>query len=334
MKISIYGLGQFGYALLKHLDVNNNGRYHLFANARNLDLLSYLRQHRRHQYLYPAVEVSDTIIFEDDPCALAMGSDVIILAVKSDAIREVLSQMKSVLKKGVIILNTAKALADEGEPISQVVSDVMAGYPYEYAILAGGTIASDLFRHEPLGTDIACESLVVSKKISGILRSGSLSVYPSTDVIGVEYASAFKNVISILAGIVRGMGFSYGSQTHTISRTAYEVERLVVNELGGQPETFFMNSQCWGNDMWMSCTGNTRNRQFGVLLGEGMSVDDALSEMRGQHKEVEGIKTVQVLSHFKRIESYPFLNFINQFVNRFDTLEHLKELLLTQKYSR
>jgi glycerol-3-phosphate dehydrogenase len=86
--------------------------------------------------------------------------------------------------------------------------------------------------------------------------------------------------------------------------------------------------------MWMSCTGNTRNRQFGVLLGEGMSVDDALSEMRGQHKEVEGIKTVQVLSHFKTIERYPFLNFINQFVNHFDTLDHLKELLLTQKYSR
>ena len=46
MKISVYGLGQFGYALLKHLDVNNNGRYDLYAHARNLDLLSYLRQVR------------------------------------------------------------------------------------------------------------------------------------------------------------------------------------------------------------------------------------------------------------------------------------------------
>jgi glycerol-3-phosphate dehydrogenase len=84
----------------------------------------------------------------------------------------------------------------------------------------------------------------------------------------------------------------------------------------------------------MSCTGKTRNRQFGVLLGQGRTVADALSEMLDQHKEVEGIKTIQVLPHFDTIVRYPFLNFINQFVNQSDTLDHLKELLLTQKYSR
>jgi glycerol-3-phosphate dehydrogenase (NAD(P)+) len=334
MKVSIYGLGQFGYALLKHLDSNNRGRYQLHAYARNQSVLAYLRTRHRHPYLYELIQISEDIVFDDDSDSLARDADVMILAVKSDAIREVMSKMKPFLKKGVIILNTAKALAEEGCLVSQIVSEVMTDGHYYYSILAGGTIASDLFKQEPLGTDVACCSLDIAESLAKILRSGNLSVYPSTDVIGVEYASAFKNVISILAGIVKGMGFSYGSQTHTISRTAYEVERLVVNELGGQPETFFMNSQCWGNDMWMSCTGKTRNRQFGVLLGQGRTVADALSEMLDQHKEVEGIKTIQVLPHFDTIVRYPFLNFINQFVNQSDTLDHLKELLLTQKYSR
>ena len=58
------------------------------------------------------------------------------------------------------------------------------------------------------------------------------------------------------------------------------------------------------------------------------------SDRTNQHKEVEGIKTVQVLSHFDVLDQYPFLNFIDQFVNYSDTLDHLKALLLTQKYSR
>jgi len=334
MKIGIYGLGQFGYALLKHLDVHNQGRYQLHAYARNQELLSYLRQHRRHLHFHKKVEVSSTVVFDSDLASFVDDADIVILAVKSDAIREVLIQLNSFLKSNVILLNTAKALAEEGRIISDVVYDVLSSKKYYYAIFAGGTIASDLFQQEPLGADVACESLDVAESLVNILHSGNLSVYPSTDVVGVEYASAFKNVISILSGIVKGMGFSYGSQTHAISRTAYEVERLVVRELGGKPETFFMNSQCWGNDMWMSCTGETRNRQFGMLLGQGQSVDTALAEMNRQYKEVEGVKTVQVLSHFDFLEHYPFLNFIDQFVNHSDTLDHLKSLLLTQKYVR
>ncbi len=334
MKIGIYGLGQFGYALLKHLDVHNQGRYQLHGYARNHDLLAYLNQYRRHLYFHKTIEVSRSVVFDVDFKTFVADVDIIILAVKSDAIREVLVQLNPFLKNGVIILNTAKALAEEGRVISDIVADVLNSVQYHYAILAGGTIASDLFQQEPLGADVACTSLAVATSLAEILHSGNLSVYPSTDVVGVEYASAFKNVISILAGIVKGMGFSYGSQTHTISRAAYEVERFVVAELGGKAETFFMNSQCWGNDMWMSCTGDTRNRQFGMLLGQGQSVEAALSEMKNQHKEVEGIKTVQVLSHFDVLDQYPFLNFIDQFVNYSDTLDHLKALLLTQKYSR
>jgi hypothetical protein len=71
-----------------------------------------------------------------------------------------------------------------------------------------------------------------------------------------------------------------------------------------------------------------------VLLGSGHTVEDALAVMTRQYKEVEGIKTVQVLSHFKSLQHYPFLNFIYQFVCQSDQLNHLKELLLTTRKSR
>lgn len=52
-----------------------------------------------------------------------------------------------------------------------------------------------------------------------------------------------------------------------------------------------MESQCWGNDLWMSCTGQSRNREFGKLIGNGLSPGEALEKMEAGHKLVEGYYT-------------------------------------------
>ncbi|MEC9374001.1 MAG: NAD(P)H-dependent glycerol-3-phosphate dehydrogenase, partial [Planctomycetota bacterium] len=60
--------------------------------------------------------------------------------------------------------------------------------------------------------------------------------------------------------------------------------------------TFAMESQCWGNDMWMSCTGPTRNRALGALIGGGMTLERATAEMARQRKTVEGVQTVHAMA--------------------------------------
>ena len=72
------------------------------------------------------------------------------------------------------------------------------------------------------------------------------------------------------------MGFSYGSETHIITVVAEEIENIIIDHLGGNKETFKMKSQAWSNDLWMSCTGPTRNREFGLLLGKSASVKKSI----------------------------------------------------------
>ena len=75
---------------------------------------------------------------------------------------------------------------------------------------------------------------------------------------------------------------------------AKEAKDIAV-ALGGKPHTFSMESQCWGNDLWMSCTGKSRNREFGKLIGDGLSPKEALKEMEKKHKLVEGYYTAGVI---------------------------------------
>lgn len=300
LKISVYGLGNFGFALLTHLNRRqSDGKdFSLHGYDNNRKLSDHLRTKRMHPLHHRNVRISTSVIFSNSSEELMAETDILVLAVTSDAIKQVISDLKSHIKRELIIVNTAKALdAKTGLTFSVIISECLKDmrHPFSIAMFAGGTIASDLVNHEPLGVDIASEDRRTLKILKDIFTMDNLRVYTTTDIRGVEYAAALKNVVSILAGIVSGLGLSYGSQTHMISRAAGEVKKLVVGKLGGKEKTFSIESQCWGNDMWMSCTGSTRNREFGILLGRGYKPGEAMAEMKRRNKTVEGINTVKAV---------------------------------------
>jgi glycerol-3-phosphate dehydrogenase (NAD(P)+) len=317
MKVAVYGVGNFGYAILKHLDRKRNKEIDLFAYDRNPSLIEHLNKHREHLFLHRGVKISKRVNFTHDVSKNIQGAEIIILCVTSDSTKDVLKQMRPYLKQKPIILNTAKALDFEsGRRLSEVAAEALKDIDYTYALLAGGTIAQDLFKNEPLGVSIASKNEKSLRTLYDLFESENLFVYPTKDLEGTEYASAFKNVISILAGIINGKNFSYGSETHFISRASDEVRRLVVEELGGRDETFTMSSQSWGNDLWLSCTGNTRNRDFGKLIGKGSSPKEALEIMNKNNKTVEGLNTLMALKKIlgADLDNFPILEAVYNIV--------------------
>lgn len=300
LKISVYGVGSFGFALLKHLSKRQAARkdFALWGYDNNREVLDHLRTKRTHPLQHKNLRISRSVVFPGNSQELVADADILILAVTSDAIRQVISELKSHINRELIIVNTAKALdAGTGRTPSMIISECLRDmkHPFFLAMFAGGTIARDLANHEPLGADIASEDRRTLKILKDVFTTDNLRVYTTTDIRGVEYAAAFKNVVSILAGIANGLGFSYGSQTHMVSQAAGEVKRLAVRKLGAAEKTFSIESQCWGNDMWMSSTGNTRNRRLGILLGKGYNLREAVAEMHERNRTVEGVNTVKAL---------------------------------------
>lgn len=299
MKIAIIGTGMFGFAIARYLGKKYLGNKDISITAYdiNKELIEYLRQYREHLYHFKGKKMPENVSFTTDKKEVAENADIIIMAVASQAIREVIKEIKSFLKDGVIIVNTAKALEIKtAKTFSEVIKEELSNTAirYEIAKLSGGTFAEDLVNDAPLGADIACKNSIILRKLQEIFHSSTLRVYSNTDLIGVEYAGAFKNVVAILAGIINGLGLPYGSETHMISRVAKEAKEIAV-ALGAKPHTFSMESQCWGNDLWMSCTGKSRNREFGRLIGSGLSPKEALKKLEKEHKLVEGYYTIEVI---------------------------------------
>lgn len=298
MKIGIVGVGMFGFALARYLGkkYEKDKSIEIMAYDKNKNLIRHLQEYRVHLYHFKNKRLPQNIELTTNKKELTENSELIIMAVPSQAVRETTREIKNYLENDVIILNTAKALETKTAKIfSEVIAEELGdNLKYTIAKLSGGTFAEDIVNEAPLGADIACLNKKILKKLQDIFHSSTLRVYTNMDLIGVEYAGAFKNVIAILAGIVNGLNLPYGSETHMISRAAKEAKEIAV-KLGAKPHTFSMESQCWGNDLWMSCTGKSRNREFGKLIGKGLSPAEALRKMEEKHKLVEGYFTTAAI---------------------------------------
>jgi len=313
-KISIYGLGQFGFAISKHLADKYKDNLEFSINGYEIDskVRNELQNHRKHPYHFPNITLPENVNIAYTLDSLIQDSDLIVLAIPAQTIRENIKKIKPYLKEDATILNVAKALEkDTNLSPSEVIRQEINGNKYNLAALAGGTIASEMVNGYPLGADLACQDIKKADELRDIFSNGGLRVYSTDDLIGVEYAGAIKNVIAIGAGIIDGLEFPIGTKTFMITRASKEGKQIGLS-VGSKPETFNADSQCWGNDLIMSCMGDTRNRLFGEYIGKEWGIERAMQRLESQHQIAEGYITSKVLYGLGKNENLdiPIINAI------------------------
>ncbi|MCD6507960.1 NAD(P)-dependent glycerol-3-phosphate dehydrogenase [Candidatus Poribacteria bacterium] len=303
MKVVVYGSGAFGFALAKYLGdkFRMDKAVEICLYDRNEDLISHIKTTRTHPIYYPDIPLPIKVESTSD-IRCVRRADLILLVVPSQALRDASRELAGYISPEATVLNAAKGLElGSCKRPSQVIGEELSkvGFKGEIATFSGGTIASEMIMGAALGAEIACPNREVARWLQEFMASDRLRIYANTDIIGVEYAGAFKNVISIGAGISDGLNNPWGTKTLLISRASAEVKRLAL-KLGAQPHTFSAESQAWCNDLWMSCMGNTRNRYFGELIGRGLSVEEAFKVMSHERKLVEGYYTTKSAYHLAR----------------------------------
>jgi glycerol-3-phosphate dehydrogenase (NAD(P)+) len=127
-----------------------------------------------------------------------------------------------------------------------------------------------------------------AEMVQDIFGNENLRIYTNPDVVGVELGGAFKNIIALGAGISDGLGFGDNSKAALMTRGIFEIARL-GKVMGANPDTFKGLSGI--GDLIVTCTSmHSRNRRFGILIGQGKSVEEALKEIG---MVVEGYYTIR-----------------------------------------
>ncbi|CAM3909850.1 NAD(P)H-dependent glycerol-3-phosphate dehydrogenase [Avibacterium gallinarum] len=273
--ITVIGAGSYGTALAISFSRNGSPTYLWGHDPAHMQRLN---EERCNQAFLPNIPFPSALEIESDLASAVQKSRDLLIVVPSHVFGEVLQKIRPHLQPHHRIVWATKGLErDTGRLLQQVVEEKL-GTQYPLAVLSGPTFAKELAAGLPTAIALASHDQAFAEEFQARIHcSKHFRVYINRDMIGVQLGGAIKNVIAIGAGMSDGMGFGANARTALITRGLAEISRL-GEALGANPSTFMGMSGL--GDLVLTCTDNqSRNRRFGLMLGQGKNAEEALAEI-------------------------------------------------------
>ncbi|MBE6644221.1 MAG: glycerol-3-phosphate dehydrogenase [Ruminococcaceae bacterium] len=264
MKFTVLGSGRWGsfitwYLSYKNLPVTEWGRPESRAFAE-------LIKTRKNEY----VTIPDDVILTQDIDAAINFADTVIIAIKSQSLRELATLIKAhgADKKNIILC--MKGLEEEtGARLTEIMID--CGFDREkLAVWVGPGHIQEFVLEKPNCMVIDGYNRALVTELVDILKSQLIRFYYGDDIIGSEIGAAAKNVIGIAAGFLDGAGMP-SLKGPLMARGAREVARL-IHAMGGKELSAY--GLCHLGDYETTLfSPHSNNRRFGEALAKGESFE-------------------------------------------------------------
>lgn len=279
-KVGIIGAGSWGTALAKNL-ANNGHQVTIWSIME--DEIKMLQEHREHLDKLPGVKLPEDMLFTCDMETAVVGQDLLVLAVPSIFTRSTAKAMAPYVTEGQVIVCVAKGIEDDTlMTITEVVEDEIP--VADVCVLCGPSHAEEVGVGLPTTVVAGAKTRKTAELVQDTFMNEAFRVYTSPDVLGMELGGSLKNVIALAAGMADGLGYGDNTKAALITRGISEVTRLAV-AMGAKPET--LNGLTGIGDLIVTCQSkHSRNRKAGMLMGQGLTMEEATKEVK---MVVEGI---------------------------------------------
>ncbi|CCG19502.1 NAD(P)H-dependent glycerol-3-phosphate dehydrogenase [Taylorella asinigenitalis 14/45] len=212
---------------------------------------------------------------------------LVIFALPVAGMRDGVKAWSEWLAEDVPIVWTCKGFESDTGLLAHEIIATQSKFQ-EVGVLSGPSFAKEVIQGLPVALTVATSSDIVVERVTNVLHNGSCRVYGSGDMVGVEVGGALKNIIAIACGISDGLGLGHNARAALITRGLSEMSRLGV-AMGAMSSTFYGLTGM--GDLVLTATGDlSRNRQVGLAIARGRSLEDILSS----GLTAEGVRCAQI----------------------------------------
>lgn len=279
-KVGVIGAGAWGIALAIVLR-NNDNEVTIWSKVENE--VNMLKNDRENSISLPGIKIQDDIKITSDIREAVEDMDIVVMAVASRFTRQTATMLKDIVRDGQIIVNVSKGIEDETfMTLTDVIKDELPNV--EVAALSGPSHAEEVGKGIPTSVVAGAYTKETAERIQNIFMNNVFRVYTSPDVLGIELGGSLKNVIALAAGMADGLGCGDNTKAALITRGIAEISRLGL-EMGADERTIGGLSGI--GDLIVTCASmHSRNRRAGILIGQGKTMDEAMTEVKAV---VEGV---------------------------------------------
>ena len=301
MKIAVLGAGAWGTALA----ISASQRHSTTLWARNAEQAGTMQAERCNQRYLPGIPFPEALtvcsVQPEALAALVAGHDLVIIGTPMSGLRSMLQCIADCaapvvwLCKGFEPPDSKPFGLLAHEIYAQVAIKSIANVSPHYGVLSGPSFAQEVASGQPTALVAASGGVEVRDALVDAFHSPALRIYASDDVVGVEVGGAVKNVLAIATGLCDGLGLGLNARAALVTRGLAEMTRLGI-ALGARSETFMGLSGL--GDLVLTCTGDlSRNRQVGLLLAQGLTLDQAVASLGHVAEGVYSARTVAQRAH-------------------------------------
>jgi glycerol-3-phosphate dehydrogenase (NAD(P)+) len=288
-KITFLGGGSFGTALAVLLAEKNNA---VNIYDRDKNVVNEINIKRTNEKYMKDLIIPNSVTAFNNIEEAIKDSEYIVLSVPSHVIRSMCQAVKGRIPRDVPIISIAKGIEEQSDKRLSVVIEEELNNPV--VVLSGPSHAEEIAMKLPTTIVSTSKDMHFAATVQDLFMTPYLRVYTNDDIIGVEIGGAVKNIIALAAGVIDGLGYGDNTKAALLTRGMKEITRVGI-ALGGRVETFYGLTGM--GDLIVTCTSmHSRNRRAGLLIGQGMSVEDTLNEVG---MVVEGIKACRAFYELK-----------------------------------
>ena len=290
-RITFLGCGSWGGALGNLL---SKKEFDVTMWHRNPQIIEQLEDTRQH-YLVQDLLFTENIQFTNDIAKAIVNASIIVLALPSQKIRNLIFENKNLFTNDHIVVSVSKGIEiDTLMTVSEVINDVLRSISPKVVSLSGPSHAEEVILNYPTTLVAASKNVQSAKKIQNLFATEMLRTYLNKDIKGVELGGAMKNVIAIAAGMCDGIGYGDNSKAALMTRGMSEISKL-GKAMGAKRKTF--RGLSGYGDLIVTCLSkHSRNRRLGQLIGEGKTLDEIVSNMDMIAEGISTAKSVHQLS--------------------------------------
>jgi glycerol-3-phosphate dehydrogenase (NAD(P)+) len=327
MKSTVLGTGAWGTTLAQ---IIVDAGHDVLLWGRNATVVDEMNALHTNEKFLSGIKLPEQVRATTDIKAALEFSDVIIVAIPAQTLRENLKVWAPHLKPGMRLISTLKGIeADTHSRMTEIMASELGISLEDMGLLTGPNLAGELSLRQPAGAVAASTNPQIVDELIELFTNPYFRVYPSSDLVGCELAGATKSVIALAVGMAIGLGYGENTQSMIITRGLGEVARFGIG-YGADPLT---NLGLAGmGDLVASCgSALSRNRTFGEALGRTGSMSEASILMPKTVEGVASARSIRELAHRVGVE-VPIIEVVSDVVSGVmtpaDAMEHLKTVSL------
>jgi glycerol-3-phosphate dehydrogenase (NAD(P)+) len=222
----------------------------------------------------------------------ALKNEYLIIVIAAQAIRGFLEKYGEKMKNKKILV-ASKGIDNQtykflNEIFEEWVDEKNLGF------ISGPSFAKEVKQNKPTALVIASKNLKLAQEFKEFFPD-FIKIYIDDDVMGVEVAGAYKNVIAIAAGICEGLDLGNNAKAALIARGLVEMDRF-AEAFGAKKDTFL--GVAGAGDLFLTANSTmSRNYRVGINLAKGKLLDDILNELG---EVAEGVYTTKAIYHISK----------------------------------